>query len=371
MPAADAALIGDRERPALHFLKAHLAFARARREVLQLLRQLEQALLVRVAQHRHEQARVRVHRDAEVKIIFENHLARRLVNARVERRVLLQRRDDGLQREGSQRQIHPLGLIGGDVLFAQLEQRRDVRVVELRHVRDRVPVLRHPVADHLAQLRQRLARHRPPLREINRLDHRRRSRGSRARRGLRALRRRVRDEFFEALNVRAQIRQHDASATFAAANFREFNAQLPREQTNRRRGRGRMNRLRRLRGNLRRIVARGFRFRRRDHRRSPCWRGCGRGRLTRDRQRQHHLAHRHAVAFLHANRGDRARGRRGNRRHGLLIFQLENGLALGHLLACFDQNADHDTRLGTFAQFRQFNVHKHSRPGLRNRESGQ
>ena len=55
----------------------HLALARFPGQVLQLPRQLEQVLLIRVADDRHDQARFRIHRNADVVILLEDNLLRR------------------------------------------------------------------------------------------------------------------------------------------------------------------------------------------------------------------------------------------------------------------------------------------------------
>ena len=99
MPAADAALIRDGERAAFHLLQRQFALARLRGQFLELGRKFEQALFVRVADHRHEQSGVRIHRDTDVIILFEHDLAGSFVEARIKHRMVLERRGGHLQRE--------------------------------------------------------------------------------------------------------------------------------------------------------------------------------------------------------------------------------------------------------------------------------
>ena len=81
--AAEAAEGGDRERPARHVRRAELALARLARQLGELARDVEEALLVDVADDRHDEALRRVGREAEVVVALEHELVA------VERRVEL------------------------------------------------------------------------------------------------------------------------------------------------------------------------------------------------------------------------------------------------------------------------------------------
>ena len=136
--AANAALVGDGEGAALELLAGDFPLAGFLGQLLQLPRQLEQALLVHVADDRHDQARLGVHRDADVIVLLENDLLGDLVEAGVEDRMLLQRVHDRLQRQRrSASAARPCFSYAGAYFFRSVVQSRDVGLVELRHVRDR------------------------------------------------------------------------------------------------------------------------------------------------------------------------------------------------------------------------------------------
>src|ERR1041385_4777971 len=77
--AADAALVRDRKASALELIERDLALARALDELVQLLREIGQALFVDVAEHRDDKSRLRIDGDADVKIFLVDDLAGRLV----------------------------------------------------------------------------------------------------------------------------------------------------------------------------------------------------------------------------------------------------------------------------------------------------
>ena len=247
MRPANRALIRDRERAALHFVGGDFAVTGFLGELFEFLRQIEHALLVHVADDRNDQARVRVHRDADVEIFLEHDLARYLVEAGVEDRVFLQRFDQRLEHERREGQLRSFGFVGGRKLFAQLVQPREVGLVELRDVRDGVPAFPHAPRDDLTQRRESFLAHRPPLGEINRLGSgfRRRSGGS----SFGLLRR-----LLQPLDVSAQIAQHDAPTRFTATHAAQINAQVPRGLANGRR----RNRCRQARRSFARLFNRLF-----------------------------------------------------------------------------------------------------------------
>src|SRR5688572_32229494 len=80
--AADAAEARDRERAALHVAGLELAVARELADVGELLRDVEHALAVGVAHHRHHEAARRVDRDADVEVLLDDDALTRLVEDR-------------------------------------------------------------------------------------------------------------------------------------------------------------------------------------------------------------------------------------------------------------------------------------------------
>ena len=109
------------------------------------------SFFVHVAQHRHDQSLLRVHRQADVEILLEYDLVRRFIQARVEHGMLAQRPGHDLQGKGGERQTRALVLICLGVFLAQIIERRDVRLVKLRHARRRLPTLAHVRGDGFAQ----------------------------------------------------------------------------------------------------------------------------------------------------------------------------------------------------------------------------
>ena len=96
-------------------------------------------LLVGVPDHRHEQPAIGVDRDADVHVLLVDDLAALGVDRRVELRELADRRRQDAHQHRRHRQVaaglRDLVL----VLLPQLLERGDVRLVELRDVRNRVP----------------------------------------------------------------------------------------------------------------------------------------------------------------------------------------------------------------------------------------
>ena len=77
---------------------------------LDLFRQIENALLVRVTQHGDDETFRRVHRQSDVEIAFEDQSFHRRIERRVERWKRLQRRNDGFDDERKRRQFYALPL---------------------------------------------------------------------------------------------------------------------------------------------------------------------------------------------------------------------------------------------------------------------
>ncbi len=105
----------------------------------QLDRQLDDVLLVDVAQDRHEQAAVRVHGHADVHVVLEDDLLGRHVDRRVELREALQRRGHDLQGDRRHRELAAGGFRPLGEARTQLLEVRDVGLVALRDVRHREP----------------------------------------------------------------------------------------------------------------------------------------------------------------------------------------------------------------------------------------
>src|SRR5690606_17641290 len=168
--AADAAQRADGEAAALHLVGFQLALARQRGEFAHFPGDLHHALLGGIAQDRHHQAIRGVGGEADVVVALEDEVV--AVQRGVERRVLLQRGDAGLDQEGEHGQL--AGLAGGDrlgVLAVQRDAQRlelgDVGVVVLGDVRDHRPVARRVGAGDLLDARQRLAFDLAELREVD------------------------------------------------------------------------------------------------------------------------------------------------------------------------------------------------------------
>ena len=149
--AADAALVGNGERATLQFVAGDFAFARLGGERFQFLGQLDEILLIHVTDDGDDQAELGVHRDADVNVVLEHDFLRGFIQAGIEDRIFLQRVGHGFKYEARHGQPRAFFLVGLDVFFPQGQQGRDVRVVELRDVRDGVPVFDHAPADDLAQ----------------------------------------------------------------------------------------------------------------------------------------------------------------------------------------------------------------------------
>ena len=140
--------------------------------------QLGDALLVHVADHRHQQAALGVHGDADVVIVLEDRAGCWPVSRRgVEVRELLQRHGDGLQREGRHRQLRPLAVLG----LAERFQVGDVGQVVLGDVRDQAPGQAHLPGGRLAHREHRLPLDRTPFLEVG--QRRRLHAGADGRRG--------------------------------------------------------------------------------------------------------------------------------------------------------------------------------------------
>ncbi len=328
--------------------------------LLQFLREIEHGFFIHVANHGNHQALLGVHGDAEVDVFLDNDFVRHFIEARIENRMLLERRGDRFQDERRERELDAFLFVIGRKFFPQFADAREINIVELRDARDGAGAFGHAARNDLAQRRDRLLENRSPLREIN-LQRRwlRRSAG-RGRRGFGG-------SLLQLGDVSPHVARNDASAGFAAADFGQVNSQFARHPAQRRRRHGR--------GHGRRILFRSFLlvlvlvldwfrrgcscggsfFRRRFRR---CF---SRRRSAAPRQRNQALSDTHFVAGFHVNFFHDAGGGGWNRSDGLFIFQLQDRLVFGHGVAFFHKNADNDAGIGAFAQLGKFYIHKSKR----------
>ena len=143
-----------------------LAVARLLGQLLQLDGDLRDVLLVGVADHRHEQPAIGVHRHADVHVLLVDDLAALGVDRGVELRELLHRGRQHLhQHRGDGEVAAGLGHLVLELL-AQLLERGDVRLVELRDVRNGVPGVAEMLGRDAADVGPRLALDLAPLREV-------------------------------------------------------------------------------------------------------------------------------------------------------------------------------------------------------------
>ncbi len=230
--AADAAQARDREAAALHVGRAELAFARLRGERRHLRGDREHALLVGVLDHRHDEAVRRVGGEADVEVLLQDQVV--AVERGIDVRELPQRGDARLDQEREHRHLDA-GLL---VLLVERDAEGlevgDVRLVELRDVRNHHPVAGEVRAGDLLDPRQRPRFDRTELREV---DGRPRQQVERAAAADAAAsdpaRRRARAHrlLHEILHVLLQ----DAALRSRARDAREIDAQLARELAHRRR----------------------------------------------------------------------------------------------------------------------------------------
>ena len=137
--AADAAEIRDRHAAAAHLLERELPLARLRRQLVQLDGNRRDVLLIGVSDHRHQQPAIGVDGDADVDVFLVDDLAALRIDRRVELRKLLDGRREHFHEHRGDRQVPASLLDRAAVLRSQLLERRDVGLVELRYVRNRVP----------------------------------------------------------------------------------------------------------------------------------------------------------------------------------------------------------------------------------------
>ncbi len=315
--AAEGSGVGHGERPAPEVLQGRLPLARPRGELRELGRQISDPLAVDAPHHRHHEALVGVHRDADVVVALEDELARRLVQARVEARVRPERGRHRLDQEDRQGQVRASLAAALLVAAPHRLELGDVGLVVLGDVRDHRPGEREVLGAAPPDPAERLPLDRAPLLEPRQRGKgngpgqgpgglgrtgRRRAQGARGRRA--PAPRRGRGRRLAARAGRgADVLVRDPAARAGPAHVGEVHTQLAREPA----GRG---------GRGGREAGRGRRGRRRGARRGA---GGARGRRRGRRSRRPGGAAGVAEAQQHrarpspAGRPARARRPRGRR----------------------------------------------------------
>src|SRR6185312_3582696 len=233
---ADAAQRADREAAAGHLGRAELLLARLLRDLAEVARKVEQALLVAIPDHRHHQAVGRVHRDADVEVLLQDQLLARLVERGVELRKLFQRRDHRLDLEHQRADLQIL-VLGAELLAERLHL-GDVGVLVLGDVGDHRPVARQVRAGDLLDARQRLLLN---LAELGEVDLRPRQQVQAAHRGG-GTGRRTRARGERVLDVGADVVALDAATAATALHLANVHPQFARKCAHRRAGVGRVAR---------------------------------------------------------------------------------------------------------------------------------
>ena len=142
--------------PPLISSRAELTRAGALGLVGHLRRQLDHVLAVGVANHRHDQAFRGVNRDSDVVVLLEQNLLLFFVDRSVEDRVLLESRNQRLDKEGQKGETDAGPLL--DHRFGAAVMGHEVRDVSFVDVSDVCCVVlggAHRVGDHLAQMADR------------------------------------------------------------------------------------------------------------------------------------------------------------------------------------------------------------------------
>src|SRR5205814_3081355 len=158
--------VGDGEGPAAEVLERGLAVAHALREGGERALERGQRLRVDGPDHGNDQAALGGHGDAEVAVGLHDQLARGGVEARVELGVVPERERRRLEEEAGQREGEAALARRLDVAPNDGVELGDVGAIEVRHVRDERRGQRHALGDRAAEVRERLALDRSPLREV-------------------------------------------------------------------------------------------------------------------------------------------------------------------------------------------------------------
>ena len=230
VPRAEGAEVGDRERTAARVLDGELAVAGTLRCLREVDRELDDVLLVDVADNRHDQPALGVDRRPHVDVALEDQFAADDIDAGVHAGVGLECPCHDLQQHDREREV-AAGLGGArlEALAHGLELRHVRRGVQ-RDVRDLRPRVRHVARDRATEARERLALDRPPLAEV-----RERWRRRNARRGLRGGR--CRSGLARRTSALASVALHvvlvDAPTRSGARHLRDVDADLARERADR------------------------------------------------------------------------------------------------------------------------------------------
>src|SRR5579875_3633069 len=155
--AAEAADVVQRKRAAAHLLQGERALLRALDQMLKLCSDLQQRELIRVAQHRHHQSLWRIGSDADVIVSLVDNRALLLVEAGVEDRELLERRNEQLDQQGHVGETGAALLCRSPQCLAQRHQFAAVKLIEGGSVRHGTPRALHMLRDAAAQPGERLA----------------------------------------------------------------------------------------------------------------------------------------------------------------------------------------------------------------------
>ncbi|MNR06952.1 hypothetical protein D3C85_1230520 [compost metagenome] len=163
--ATEAAQRTDGEAASAHLSHRQALVARLGRDRLQLRGQFGDALAITVAQHRHEQAKARVHGHADVEILLQHQVFAAAIQGGVELREAFQRPDHRLDQIGQQRQ---LGRLARRVarLAPRLEL-GDVGIILVGDMWNHHPVARHVLSRQLLHPAERAGLDLAKLTEVN------------------------------------------------------------------------------------------------------------------------------------------------------------------------------------------------------------
>ena len=355
---ADRAQARDRERRAPDLVGLDRPVAGLLGQALNLRRQLQHAQTIRVLDHRDDQTAIRGRRDPDVVVALDDDLLLLVVDVGVEPGVLLQRPDRGLDDERQVRELDALLLGQGEQLRPQLDELRDVDLVDVGEVGRGGLGVAHVVGDALADALDGHAL-------LQLLVAERDGPGPRAWRfhllflfGLGRPRRRGRgrrggDARLQPLGEAPDVLVGDAAAGPRPLDLGDVDAQLAGQPPGSGRGQhplARRRGRRRSRGGLlHRPLPLGLLGRR--GRCAGGGRG-GHGRLAlpavalgdpgfaRLADHDEHRAHLHDLALLRLDLQDRPGHGRGQLHRGLVRHHLDEGLVLLDAVALLDQPAD-------------------------------
>ena len=129
--AVDAA-VGDGENAAAEVLDLDFPFARFHRVIDEVALDFGEGFLIRIANHRHDQAALRADRDADVVVVVLDEIV--AIHAAVDRRHGLERADRGFDEERHEAELDPV-LLGEGVLHLAAQLHHRAHVASLKVVR--------------------------------------------------------------------------------------------------------------------------------------------------------------------------------------------------------------------------------------------